>query len=97
MNKPLVLIVEDDPPIRNLTSVALKTHDYRFLSAPNGGMAIMEASSHNPNIMLLDLGLPDLDGVDTVEQQISIAKSKAGIPEWDRKVQLERFEVVRHH
>ena len=41
--------------------------------------------------------LPDLDGVDTVEQQISIAKSKAGIPEWDRKVQLERFEVVRHH
>ncbi len=41
--------------------------------------------------------LPDLDGVDTVEQQIAIAKSKAGIAEWDRKVQLERFEVVRHH
>lgn len=41
--------------------------------------------------------LPDLDGVDTVEQQIAIAKSKAGIAEWDRNVQLERFEVVRHH
>lgn len=41
--------------------------------------------------------LPDLDGVDTVEQQISIAKSKAGIAEWDRNVQLQRFEVVRHH
>jgi len=41
--------------------------------------------------------LPDLDGVDTVEQQISIAKSKAGIAEWDKDVQLQRFEVVRHH
>ena len=41
--------------------------------------------------------LPDLHGVDTVEQQISIAKSKAGIAEWDRNVQLQRFEVVRHH
>ena len=41
--------------------------------------------------------LPDLDGVDTVEQQIAIAKSKAGIGEWERNVQLERFEVVRHH
>ena len=41
--------------------------------------------------------LPDLDGVDTVEQQISIAKSKAGIADWDRNVQLQRFEVVRHH
>ena len=41
--------------------------------------------------------LPDLDGVDTVEEQISIAKRKAGISEWDKNVQLERFEVVRHH
>ena len=41
--------------------------------------------------------LPDLDGVDTVEQQIAIAKSKAGIAEWDKKVELQRFEVVRHH
>ena len=41
--------------------------------------------------------LPDLDGVDTVEQQIAIAKSKAGIAEWDRNIKLERFEVVRHH
>ena len=48
MNKPLILIVEDDPPIRNLISVALETHDYRFLTASNGGGAIMEASSHNP-------------------------------------------------
>ena len=95
MNKPLILIVEDDPPIRNLISVALETHDYRFLSASNGGTAIMEASSHNPDIMLLDLGLPDLDGVDTVQQQVAIARKKAGIGP-DEKVSLQRFEVVRH-
>ena len=41
--------------------------------------------------------LPDLDGVDTVEEQISIAKSKAGIAAWDNNVELQRFEVVRHH
>lgn len=40
--------------------------------------------------------LPNLDGVDSVEDQVSIAKSKAGISPYDQDVQLERFEVVRH-
>ena len=68
MNKPLILIVEDETPIRNLISVALETHDYRHLSVSNGGSAIMEASSHNPDIMLLDLGLPDMDGVEVIRK-----------------------------
>ena len=41
--------------------------------------------------------LPNLDGVDTVEGQIAIAKRKAGIPEKEQNIRLERFEVVRHH
>ena len=66
MNKNLILIVEDDPPVRNLISTTLKTHDYKYIVATNGREAIMEASTHNPDIVLLDLGLPDLDGVEII-------------------------------
>ncbi len=68
MNKYLILVVEDDVPIRNLITTTLKTHDYRYLIAPNGESAILEASSHNPDIILLDLGLPDVDGVEVIKK-----------------------------
>ena len=67
MNKPLILVVEDDPPVRNLITTTLKTNDYRYLVAANGEAAILEASSHNPDIVLLDLGLPDMDGVQVIQ------------------------------
>ena len=67
MNKPLILVVEDDPPVRNLITTTLKTNDYRYLVAANGATAILEASSHNPDIVLLDLGLPDMDGVQVIQ------------------------------
>lgn len=66
MNKPLVLVVEDDRPVRNLIVTTLKSHDYRYLTAENGKTAIMEASSHNPDIVLLDLGLPNIDGTEVI-------------------------------
>ena len=66
MNKPLVLVVEDDRLVRNLIVTTLKSHDYRYLTAENGKTAIMEASSHNPDIVLLDLGLPDIDGAEVI-------------------------------
>ena len=53
MNKTLILVVEDDRPIRNLIVTTLKTHDYKYLAAENGSSAILEASSHNPDIVLL--------------------------------------------
>ena len=51
MNKTLILVVEDDRPIRNLIVTTLKTHDYKYLAAENGASAILEASSHNPDIV----------------------------------------------
>ena len=44
MNKTLILVVEDDRPIRNLIVTTLKTHDYKYLAAENGASAILEAS-----------------------------------------------------
>ncbi len=68
MNKMTVLVVEDDMPIRNLISTTLKTHEYKFLTAKDGNDAIMQASSHNPDVVLLDLGLPDIDGIEVIKK-----------------------------
>ena len=68
MNKTLILVVEDDRSVNNLITTILKTHDYRYLTALNGAEAVLEASSHNPDIVLLDLGLPDTDGVDIIKK-----------------------------
>ena len=68
MNKVLVLVVEDDKSVRNLLTTTLKAHDYRYIVAPSGQEAILEASSHNPNIILLDLGLPDIGGIEVIEK-----------------------------
>lgn len=67
MNKPFILVVEDDRPIRNLIMTTLKTHDYKCIAAENGKSALLETTSHNPDIILLDLGLPDIDGVEVIE------------------------------
>ena len=68
MNKPLILVVEDDRSVNNLITTILKTHDYRYLTASNGATAVIEASSHNPEIVLLDLGLPDTSGIEVIRK-----------------------------
>ena len=68
MNKCLILVVEDDNSIKNLISTTLKAHDYKYLTAQNGNEAILQASSYNPDIVLLDLGLPDIDGIEVIKR-----------------------------
>jgi len=68
MTKSLILVVEDDAPIRNLICTTLKAHNYRYVTAEKGETAILEASSHNPEIILLDLGLPDFDGIEVIRK-----------------------------
>lgn len=67
-NKPLILAVEDDAPVRNLITATLKTRDYKYLTAANGAGAISVVCSANPDIILLDLGLPDMDGIEVIRR-----------------------------
>lgn len=68
MNKTTVLVVEDDSAVRNLITTTLETHDYKYIKAANGQSALMETSSHKPDIILLDLGLPDIDGIEIIKR-----------------------------
>lgn len=68
MNKFQILVVEDDSPIRNLIATTLKTHNYKYLLAQNGEEAIIQASTHDPDVVFLDLGLPDMDGVEIIKK-----------------------------
>ena len=68
MSKYHILVIEDDAPVRNLITTTLKANEYGYTTAGSGESAVMEAASHNPDIILLDLGLPDIDGVEVIKR-----------------------------
>ena len=68
MNKPMILVVEDDHAVRNLITTTLELKQYKFHTAETGGQAVLETASQKPDIILLDLGLPDLDGVEVIRK-----------------------------
>jgi two-component system, OmpR family, KDP operon response regulator KdpE len=61
-NKYLILMIEDEKPIRRFLKPYLENHDFKVIEAENAQEGLGLASSHKPDIILLDLGLPDLDG-----------------------------------
>ncbi len=68
IDSQLILVVEDDRPVRGLITTALEMHDYRFEAVDSGKTAVMNAASHNPDLIMLDLGLPDMDGIEVIEK-----------------------------
>lgn len=66
-NLPIVLVVEDDKAIVHLLSTILDANDYRVVQVSTGREALSTISSHCPDVVLLDLGLPDMDGVDIIK------------------------------
>lgn len=68
MNKPFILVVEDDMAVKNLISTTLETQNYKYHTASTGSQALLEAVSQKPDVILLDLGLPDMEGVEIIKK-----------------------------
>ena len=62
MNKVSILVIDDEPQIRKLLQINLESNDYKMLQASTGKEGILLAASHSPDLILLDIGLPDLTG-----------------------------------
>lgn len=65
-NKPYILIVEDDRPIRNFIATAVSSQGYKYIETDKGNEAISLLMSNNPDLIILDLGLPDIDGIEVI-------------------------------
>jgi len=65
---PLLLLIEDDPAMRRFLRAALGTHDFRLVEAGTMREGLAQAAGRNPDVILLDLGLPDGDGLDATRQ-----------------------------
>lgn len=65
---PVILVIEDDKSILNFISVSLKTNGYRYVTVKNGLDGISLFFANNPDLILLDLGLPDIDGLEVLRQ-----------------------------
>ncbi len=63
-----VLIVDDEPEIRQFLRASLKTHHHEVMEAENGERALAEIHTYQPDLIILDLGLPDMDGVEVTRQ-----------------------------
>ncbi|MDX1779256.1 MAG: response regulator transcription factor, partial [Thermodesulfobacteriota bacterium] len=68
MNKQEILVVDDEPQIRKLLKIILESHDYKVVLASNGIEGINLAANHSPELIILDLGLPDKSGHEVLHE-----------------------------
>jgi two-component system, OmpR family, KDP operon response regulator KdpE len=64
----LILVIEDEPQIRHFLRTTLTAEGYRVIEAETGRRGVLEAATHKPDLVMIDLGLPDIDGVEVVKQ-----------------------------
>ena len=72
--EPLILVVEDEKTIRGFLKLSIETQGYKCMDTDKGASALMLAVSHNPDIMILDLGLPDMDGIDVIKKLRAVSQ-----------------------
>jgi len=65
---PIALVIDDEIQMRRLLRVCLEANCYRVLEAPTGKDGIAQAAQHPPDVVILDLGLPDMEGVDVLKR-----------------------------
>jgi two-component system KDP operon response regulator KdpE len=73
---PTILVVEDEPEIRRFLRTALVAEGYRVVESPGGRRADIDARAHAPDMAIVDLGLPDMDGVEVIRS----LRSWSGMP-----------------
>lgn len=94
-DQPLILIIEDEKPIRRFLKASLADAGYRFVEAETGKQGVMLARNQPPDLIILDLGLPDIDGLSVIEQirdwsQVPIVILSARDQEKDKVTALDR-------
>ncbi|HEY4330731.1 MAG TPA: response regulator [Phycisphaerae bacterium] len=67
-SQPTILVIEDEEPIRKFLRAGLSAHGYRLIESSTGKDGLVQAASAQPDLIILDLGLPDMDGVDLTRQ-----------------------------
>jgi two-component system KDP operon response regulator KdpE len=65
---PIVVVVEDEPQIRRFLRATLQGHGYRLFEAATGADGLVEAASRQPDVLIVDLGLPDMDGLEVIRR-----------------------------
>lgn len=73
-NKPYILVVEDDKPIRNFITASLEAQGFKYIETDKGKEAIALSMSYNPDLIILDLGLPDIDGIEVITKVRELSK-----------------------
>lgn len=68
MSKADILIIDDEPQIRKLLEITLESNDYKVIQADNGKQGILLAANHTPEVIILDLGLPDKSGHEVLKE-----------------------------
>lgn len=68
MNRAEILIIDDEPQIRKLLEITLESHDYKVWQAENGKIGMAMAANHPPELILLDIGLPDKSGHEVLKE-----------------------------
>lgn len=67
-DKGLILLIEDEPQMSRFLRITLQGHGYRLIDAMTGAEGLIQAATRNPDVVLLDLGLPDMDGIDVTKR-----------------------------